>query len=228
MPTPVVTKAINWGGYVIASDLQTPQPIIASVNASWIVPTVAPSVDDTFSAVWIGIGGQFPMDTSLIQCGTEQDSIRGQLVYSAWYELLPRTSVTIRTILVSPGDQMQASIQLVDVALSQWSINITDVTTGLSFQNTFRYNSNRLSAEWIVERPTVNRVIGALADFGSVTFEDCQANVGSISGSITSFPAQESVMYSSTSPGVNSVQLTDVSALSVDGTSFTVSYLASG
>jgi len=111
-------------------NLQTPQQTVTGVGASWVVPTVAPSTDDTFSAVWIGLGGQFTGDTSLIQCGTEQDSIGGQLVYSAWYELLPRTSITIRSMVVSAGDQMQASIQLIDPTLNQWSINITDVTAG--------------------------------------------------------------------------------------------------
>ena len=120
---------------------------------------------------------------------------------------------------------MQASIQLVDATVSEWSINLTDATTGVSFQNSFFYASSQLSAEWIVERPTVNRVIGTLANFGSVTFTDCQATVGSASGGISSFPAQEIVMYSSTSPGVSSVQLTDVSGLTIDGAGFTISYL---
>jgi hypothetical protein len=228
MPTPVSTQAVNWAGYIIAADLQTPQRTVTEISAAWVVPTAALSTDDTFSAIWIGIGGQFTGDTSLIQCGTEQDSINGQLVYSAWYELLPRTSITIRNMFVSAGDQMQASIQLADPTINQWSINMTDITTGISFQNNFFYNSNRLSAEWIVERPTVNRVISSLANFGSATFTNCQATVNSLLGTITSFPAQEVVMYSSTSPGANSIQLTDVSNLSVDGSSFTVSYLTQG
>ena len=123
---------------------------------------------------------------------------------------------------------MQASIQLVDATLNEWSINLTDVTTGFSFQNTFTYASNQLSADWIVERPTVNRVLSTLANFGNVTFTNCQASISSVSGGISSFPANEIVMYSSTTVGESSVQLTDVSGITFDGSGFTVSYLATG
>lgn len=49
----------DWSGYSVSSDLNNPQPKITSVNASWTVPTVNVSVGNSFSAVWIGVGGQF-------------------------------------------------------------------------------------------------------------------------------------------------------------------------
>ena len=233
-PTPApasnATKALNWAGYIVASNLQNPQPTVTSVNASWVVPTVTPSppMTSTFSAVWIGIGGQFSNDSTLIQCGTEQDSIRGQLEYSAWYELLPAPSLTISNITVSPGDQMQASIKLVNATSNQWSINVTDTTADQSFQNTVNYTSSQLSAEWIVERPSVNHFTSQLANFGTVTFTNCSSSVGSVTGGISSFPWDAVVMYSSTTPRSSSVELADVSDLTPDGTGFTVTYLASG
>jgi uncharacterized protein (UPF0333 family) len=57
MPVPVVETSRNWAGYVVASDLQNPQPTVTSISAFWTVPTVVISSNDTFSAVWIGIGG---------------------------------------------------------------------------------------------------------------------------------------------------------------------------
>jgi len=222
--------ALNWAGYFVASDLQNPQRTVTSVSASWVVPTVTPSSfrSAAFSAVWIGIGGQFSNDSTLIQCGTEQDSIRGQLEYSAWYELLPAPSVTISNITVSPGDQIQASIRLVNVTFNQWTININDTTADESFQNTVNYTSSQLSAEWIVERPTVNHFTSQLANFGSVTFTNCSASVGSATEGISSFPREALDMYSSTTPRSSSVQLADVSDLTSDGTEFTVTYLAPG
>ena len=110
----------------MSSNLQNPQESVTSVSASWTVPTVIISKQDTFSAVWIGIGGFF--DQSLIQTGTEQDSFQGQSEYSAWFELLPQNSITIDSISVSPGDQITASIQLVDANTDQWSFYIKDVT----------------------------------------------------------------------------------------------------
>jgi hypothetical protein len=210
---------------VVSSDLQNPSPNVTAVTASWIVPTVTPSLSDTFSSEWIGIGGQF--DRTLIQCGVEQDSVGGQLQYGAWYELLPRNSVPIRMFVVSPGDVIQASIQLSNAALNRWTINLTDNTSGQSFQNTFTYSSSQLSAEWIIERPTVNNVISSLANFGSVTFSGCTATLNATIGGIGSFPSNEVVMYSSTSAS-SGVPLTDVSTLSGDGSGFTVSYLPTG
>ena len=180
---------------------------------------------DSFSAIWIGIGGEF--DTSLIQCGTEQDYFRGSFTYSAWYELLPQSSRTVMSVVVSPGDSIQAAIQLVNPSLNMWSINVTDVTSGQSFQRNVLYGSSELSAEWIVERPTVNRVIAPLANFGNVTMTNCTATVGSVSAGVSSFPANKVIMYSSASLGSGSVQLADVSDLTPDGAAFTVTYLAS-
>ena len=102
--------------------------------------------------------------------------------------MLPDDSVTIDTIDVSPGDQIEASINLVNSNSNQWSISITDVTTGQNYQNIFTYNSEKLSAEWIIERPAINNVISILADFGNVTFTDCKAVFLDKSGSISDFP----------------------------------------
>ena len=210
----------------MSSDLQNPQATVTGIAASWIVPTVAPTAVDRFSSAWIGIGGQF--DQTLIQCGTEADYFGGQAVYSAWYELLPRTSITIQSITVLPGDQMFASIQLSNAQINQWIINVTDVSSRQSFQSTFTYLSSQLSAEWIVERPNVNRVLSPLANFGSEVFTNCTTIIGSVTGGISSFPANQVVMYSSTSPLSPQVQMTDVSALNAAGDAFTVNYLASG
>ena len=79
----------NWSGYCVVSDLITPQPQVTSVSASWTVPAVNVSIGNSYSAAWIGVGGQY--DDTLIQIGTEQDSINGRATFSAWYELLPRT-----------------------------------------------------------------------------------------------------------------------------------------
>lgn len=54
---PVVANDSNWAGYIVASDLNNPQPVVTSVSASWAVPNVTPSLlSDKFSAIWIGIG----------------------------------------------------------------------------------------------------------------------------------------------------------------------------
>ncbi|MBN1244549.1 hypothetical protein JXA31_03040 [Candidatus Bathyarchaeota archaeon] len=159
-----------WAGYVVASDLERPHEQIIGVNASWTVPRIGVFSSDAFSSAWIGIGGQF--DKTLIQAGTEHDSVNGQEYYSAWYELLPDKAVRITDMRISAGDLIVASIDLVDPDTNQWAIRIYDVTKGEGFYQTFVYNSPRLSAEWIVERPTVNDEVSLLANFGTLTFRD--------------------------------------------------------
>ena len=207
-----------WSGYTVASNLNYPQPSVTSVNASWTVPTVSVSVGDSFSAAWIGIGGQY--DATLIQVGTEQDSTRGRGTYSAWYELLNASVVTIDSLNVMPGDGIMGSISLLDPTNSIWSIEIHDVTNEQSFQKNVFYPSSMLSAEWIVERPTLNGRLTTLADFGQVTFTGCAATISGTVGTVSSFPHVQVIMYS-----IQNMQLVSVSPLTSKGSSFTVNYL---
>ena len=217
--TVMISNTSNWAGYTVVTDTQNPQPDATVVSASWTVPSVAISKQDTYTTMWIGIGGYF--DNALIQTGTAQSSVNGQTYYNAWYEQLPADSHVIRRINVSPGDQMNASIQLVDSNTNIWSIYIEDLTTGQSFQNDFIYEASRLSAEWIVERPLLNNQLTTLGDIGNVSFTNCQATIGTQSGNISSFPAIQSVMYDNqTIPDL--IQLTAVSDLTENGSSFSV------
>jgi len=213
--------SFDWAGYVVASDLNSPQPVVTNISASWAVPTVNVSIGDSLSAAWIGVGGQF--DDTLIQAGTEQDSTNGLETYTAWYELLPRGAVTIGSLSVSPGDTITASISLLDPTTDTWSIGINDVTEGQAFQKSFVYDSSMLSAEWIVERPTVNNRVGALADFGELTFTGCTAMIGSKVGTVSSFPSIEVTMNNR-----QDVELVSVSPFASQNSSFTVNYLANG
>ena len=208
----------DWSGYVVYSDPMNPAPVIRNVSASWIVPTVPVSRSDTYSDVWIGIGGQF--DDSLIQTGTEQDSENGRPVYLAWYELLPNYSVTIATVNVSAGDTITASISLLDAGTNEWLIEIADATNGQSFNQSFFYISSRLSAEWVVERPTINNALSTLANFRSVTFTDITASTDSVSGTAADFPFSQVTMYDRPNN-----PLVIVSQLASHGTTFNVAYL---
>jgi hypothetical protein len=207
---------LDWAGYAVASDSLVQQPVVVGLNGSWTVPAVNISADDRYSAAWIGIGGQF--DETLIQVGTEHDSIDGQARYTVWYEMLPANSVPIPEVTISPGDNITASISLVDSDANEWLIKIDNLSNGQGFGQNFRYNSTRLSAEWIVERPLVNDQVTTLTDFGSITFTEAAAQVGDKVGSISGFPNYEIVMSNR-----QNVQLVTVSQLSSDGSSFIVS-----
>jgi hypothetical protein len=141
-------------------------------------------------------------------------------VYSAWYELLPSDAVTIDSLSVSTGDRVTASISLLDRAGSVWSVEIMDVTRAQSVKKSLVYASSMLSAEWIVERPTIFNRLSVLADFGKVTFTDCGATIGGKTGTISSFPVAEISLISRAN-----VRLMTASSLASGGSSFAVSYL---
>jgi hypothetical protein len=218
LPIQVQTlTSTDWAGYSVATDFNSPKQLVTGVSGSWAVPEVTVSQTDTFSAAWIGIGGQ--LDRTLIQTGTEHDSINGTVEYSAWYELLPDFSIGIN-MNISPGDKIAASIELLNSATNEWTITIADTTNGQSFQQNVQYNSPRLSAEWIVERPTIGQDLGTLANFGSVTFTAASAIIQGNTGSITDFSYVQIIMQDR-----QNRQLTTVSSLSTGGSSFTVTYL---
>jgi hypothetical protein len=206
----------NWSGYIVATNLNKPHPSVTEIEASWTVPAVSVSRRDSFSAAWIGIGGEF--DGSLIQTGTEQDSINGVGSYSAWYELLPNNEVTVDSLKVSPGDRITASISLSDPSTNTWLIEINDSVSGQYHRNVV-YASSMLSAEWILERPTINNVLRNLADFSELTFTGCKATVGSKVETISSLPHIEVTLYN------KNTELASVSPPTSNGSSFTIDYM---
>ncbi len=217
LQTPVDQSDLNWAGYAVSHNFSDPKPTVTGVSGSWIVPEVAFSQSDTFSAVWIGIGGYF--GHTLIQTGTEQDCVGGMVQYSAWYELLPGDSITIDTLDISHGDEINASINLLNSVENLWSIEISDLSTGQSFNHNFVYGSSRLSAEWIVERPDVNNSLSQLADFGNVTLSNCKVVVDDEIGAFGYFPSVRIFMYDT-----SGTRLADVSNFSADGSSLSVQF----
>lgn len=102
-------------------------------------------------STWIGIGGVTSND--LIQVGTQNIiSATGQVLTSAFYEMLPAPSQTVPAVTVNEGDSMTASVR--EIAASQWTISITDNTDGQSWTSTVSYASSLSSAEWIEEDPS--------------------------------------------------------------------------
>ncbi len=223
--TPVLTiypsqrlTSSDWSGYTVSTDLLSPQAAVTSVSGSWTIPKVSPSTGNSFSAAWIGIGGQF--NQALIQTGTEHDWVNGAAGYIAWYELLPQDSVQL-SMTVSPGDVMTASITLQDVATQTWVIEITDTSNGQTFRQGFNYATTRLSAEWIVERPIVNNRVSTFADFRRITFTGCSATLSGRTGSITGFPHSTFTLL-----GRMNDNLDTVSDTLSGGASFTVDFVA--
>ena len=156
----------NWSGYVATSGGYT------HVSGSWRIPTVTVTADDRYSSTWVGIGGDPTPD--LIQAGTEQDSVGGKAVYTAWTEILPQPESVITTMTVSPGDVM--NVDIVQTLTALWKITVTDSTTGQSFTRSTPYPSLHTTAEWIHEAPTVGGLIANLAQTSNAVFDGGLAN----------------------------------------------------
>lgn len=176
--------SVGWAGYVVTSSFNDNQEI-TSISGSWLVPEVNVSNGNGYSSAWIGIGGQ--QDKTLIQIGTEHNVINGVAKYNAWYEMLPEYAIKIENFNVNPGDQVTASLKLVNCDLNEWNLQLLDVTTGQLFNRNFIYNSTRSSGEWVLERATVNGQISNLADYGSIRFTDCTTTVSEKQGILSDF-----------------------------------------
>ncbi len=147
----------NWSGYAVTNGPYS------SVSGSWTVPTVTAPAHRRkaqYSSTWVGIDGYDNQD--LIQAGTEQDWISGVASYQAWWEILPKPETTITTMTVQPGDVMNVSITQ---GSPDWTITVTDTTSGQSFTTNPSYSGPLSSAEWIQEAPWVNGGIAALANY---------------------------------------------------------------
>jgi len=216
---PSVLRVKQWSGYMVNLGGENASALVTGVSGSWTVPAVSPTENNTFSSVWVGIGGYG--EKTLIQAGTEQEFVDGQAYYLAWYEILPNYLTPIKSMLVQPGDTVTASISLVNDNMDTWLIEVNDVTSGGHFEKTVTYSSSRMSAEWIVERPNVNNVTSTLANFGNVTLTNCKATIADETGVIANFTHSQLIMVDpQDSPFIA------VSPLDSLGSGFTVSYLA--
>jgi hypothetical protein len=210
----------NWSGYAVISSPGS----VSDVVGSWRVPAIADNcTSDGYSAFWVGIDGV--SSSTVEQIGSESDCQNGVPAYYTWYEFYPRASHDL--FEVNPGDIISAEVKY--LGDSSFLASITDTTTGQSFNVTARVNAQRSSAEWITEAPATTSssrrartTILPLANFGTVLWENCCAALNGTTGSVGSFG---SLMQPITMVGLDS-QITQAqpSALSQDGTSFTVQW----
>ncbi len=220
-PTPPATStgsatttgytSTNWSGYLIASQNFT------AVSGSWTATRPA-GIGNTISAdsTWIGIGGVSASD--LIQVGTQNIiAPNGQVQTSAFYEILPAAEQSIASLTVSPGDAMSAAIA--QVSPGQWSITITDATTGQTYSTTVVYASSLSSAEWIEEDPSFsnNRQI-PFDSFGEATFTGALTTANGSSVNLAGGNAQPITMVNRSGQVVAAP-----SAINAGGTGFQVS-----
>jgi hypothetical protein len=215
-------NSLNWGGYAVLGTTGS----VTDVNGSWIVPAVTCSATNSYSAFWIGIDGD--ASPTVEQTGTSSDCNNGVPTYYAWYEFYPQPAYyALRN--VKAGDNISAEVKY---SGRQFTIKITDVTTGASFSRSSKVNSaQRNSAEWIAEAPWNGGVL-PLANFNVADYGFDYTKIGStntatvntITRNIGSFNTNsiDKITMVTSSGATKSYP----SAISNDGTSFNMTWVS--
>lgn len=214
------SQSLNWSGYAVA----TSAGAVTSVAGSFIVPNVSCTRQTTYVAFWAGIDG-FNSNTVeqagvLVQCSAER------AIYSAWYEFYPSPSVTISSIVVKPGDKI--AVKVLYTGGSSFNITLSDGAQSFSVKGSVSVAALS-SAECITERPSIGGSIAKLANFGTVSFgqdytsiqSTCYATINGVTGSFGSFGSSLQVI---TMVDNRNIVLAQPSALTSDGSSFTVTW----
>jgi len=169
----------NWSGYALVG---TSSPF-DFISGNWNVPaTFGSQLGKTiYSALWIGLDGAG--SANVVQDGTGQDVlsfvsdattwiIRS---YYGWKEICcQEPEVRLSNFPVSPGDEINSYVWMAD---SSGNISaygnmayfwFEDVTTGQYAYLSTPFTSGTFSgnsAEWIMERPTVNNSLTDIANY---------------------------------------------------------------
>ena len=180
-------ESTNWSGYAATGGTGA----FSSVSASWTQPALKCTSKTTYSSFWVGLDGY--SNSALEQTGTEADCIGGKAEYGAWWEVLPAAESPY-SVTVKAGDSLSASV--VHNSSGTFTMTLTDSTEGWTKTTTHAGSSGYkdASAEVIAEATDVGGQIAQLSDFGTVTFNNADANGSALS----SFSPTEIVMAGNT------------------------------
>jgi hypothetical protein len=223
----------NWAGYAV----HRAGVRFTKVVGAWTQPNATcVAGQQAYSAIWLGLGGYAQSSNALEQIGSEVDcTAAGRVSSSAWYELVPAVSRTIR-MTVKPGDAMSASVS---VNGRRVVLSLVDSTRHQTFSKVLQASVVDVSsAEWIIEAPSDCVSANScqtlpLADFVSANF--AQARAQSVSGHVGSISdrawgatkiqlrpsGRRFVVLNGSGPTVGTAT---PSALNPRGTTFTVAY----
>lgn len=172
-------NSLNWSGWATVNSSNPFATNDAYIQAEFAVPVAQEaffSCNDTwdYSAYWVGFDGFNNSD--VLQAGIEADAACLWYPYgfseyfdSAWFEWYPYAETRIDYPIINPGDLMGVTVWYTTSSPHgiAYIVDYTDqqaTVIGFNPPSGTTYVGN--SAEWVVERPTVN---GALADLTNYT-----------------------------------------------------------
>jgi hypothetical protein len=169
----------NWSGYVISGANGTFKQNNSTVWTEYEVPTAQQafgSCDGTwwYSSQWVGMDGFRTSD--VLQAGTNADAyceLGKSTLYDVWYEWYPYPQVTVTNFRVTPGDWVFVEVWYTKSA-PQGHMFFLDETEQLATSIGFNPPPGTTlvgnSAEWIMERPTVNGSLPNLTNYFADVF----------------------------------------------------------
>jgi hypothetical protein len=215
-------ESYNWSGYAVTGSDFT------SAKGSWKVTKAdCAKTPNSYEVAWVGIDGY--SDSTVEQTGTLTYCDGSTAEYYAWYEFYPLEDIeVINDYKATPGDVIDASISFAD---GEFTLTITNETTGKTFSKKGKQTAKRASAEWILEAPASSSGILPLADYGTISFGDDYTDVTGTNtasdkaktGPISDFGTanvKEITMVNESTKAKESVP----TALTTDGSSFKVSW----
>jgi hypothetical protein len=195
----------NWAGYAAHSTKYT------SVTATWVEPGASCGSSTSYAAFWTGLDGY--ASSSVEQDGTLVECSGGVAYQFAWYEMYPAAPVYFNNS-VSKGDTIVSRVT--STSTGAFTLYLADTTKGWSHTiNQTNSSLARSSAEVIAEAPSSSSGVLPLANFGTVTFNGCDVNGGTLAAS------GPTAITMVTSSGTTKAS---VSAISSSGTSFSATW----
>ncbi len=170
----------NWSGYVLSNPHSS---TYAWIYGEWNVPRAYAESgfwSSDHSSFWVGLDGSNG-SSDVVQDGTDSDTLTAFWVqtssYDAWIEWYPLSSESVSNFPVSPGDDIHAWTWMRDPA-GNWD-SAAKSTVGWFYmwnatQNYYVYWSinepggttfQGNTAEWVLERPTVDGSLSSLANY---------------------------------------------------------------
>ncbi|MDX6606712.1 MAG: hypothetical protein QOD14_1252 [Solirubrobacterales bacterium] len=164
----------NWSGYAVDGTNAT------HVLGTWTVKaSTCGSGENSWSSPWVGIDGN--NSGTVEQIGTDSDCSNGTPYYYAWYEMYPKSLVTI-AIPLRVGDSFTGEVTY--TTSRTYVLKLTNNTTSSTFQTTqSSKKAKRTSVEWVMEGPSR----GLLTNFGTEPFTAASATISGVTANLGSF-----------------------------------------
>lgn len=217
--------SLNWAGYVAATSFNHPKNnSVEVVSGAWVAPFLAPSQEDSFAAIFVGIDGFFENSPTVEQIGTIHFFVSGVQFDFVFVEVFPSLPLELVGFPVKPGDVMGGEVAFVgNDRFIFYIMNFThNVYAAISLK---ARGVKRNSAEWIVEAPTVDDSIQPLANFTSIPFLECTAKIDGEMGAINDDDARFARINMLSESFVPKAAPTK---LRMDGTEFLAGWLSPG